>query len=204
MPACRLEFRVTSFLPGCFPDSPPVDTPSTRAPDFAPPSQWSRDTSHMPEAEEKDCLEREGGGRFNLNPAKVLAMLGLLLVMGTGTPWVAWICVLAPRGPPAAAQPSPPSPLSLAPLHHSSRRPAVEDRHPAAATARLSPRRPRAPSSDTPEARKQSTRSSLHHPLPSSSSSAAPTATTAAAATAAAAAVPPLKPKPTRKTRGTT
>ena len=42
--------------------------------------QQSRDTSHMPEAEEKDCLEREGGGRFNLNPAKVLAMLGLLLV----------------------------------------------------------------------------------------------------------------------------
>ena len=165
--------------------------------------QQSRDTSHMPEAEEKDCLEREGGGRFNLNPAKVLAMLGLLLVMGTGTAWVTWICVLAPRGPPAAAQPSPPLPSSLAPLRHSSRRPAVEDRHPAAATARLTPRRPRAPSPDTPVARKQSTRSSLHHPLPSSSS-AAQTATTAAAATAAAAAVPPLKPKPTRKTRGTT
>lgn len=189
------------------PLQPRGDTPSTRAPQTSRRAvrgaAQSRDTSHMPEAEEKDCLEREGGGRFNLNPAKILAMLGLLLVMGTGTAWVTWICVLAPRGPSAAAQPSPPLPSSLAPRRHSSRRPAVEDRHPAAATARLTPRRPRAPSPDTPVARKQSTRSSLHHPLPSSSS-AAPTATTAAAATAAAAAVPPLKPKPTRKTRGTT
>ena len=96
-----------------------------------------------------------------MNPAKVVPLLGLLVLSGIGFVYVTLRRV--PRGP---AAPSPPSPQSLAPLRHSSRA-AAGDRRVTAAAARLTPRHPRAPILDQPAARGQSTHHPLHHPLPS-------------------------------------